>query len=755
MEACGGVAAPGDCGDAVSAERFLEARTLYYGALDLPEDERAAYLSSACGNDEDLRRDVESLLDASAPAGRLESVVLAEVAGLPDGPAAARRRARPARIGPYEVVGDLGRGGMGDVYLGVHRGVGFERRAALKVVRIDLASDLFLERFHSERHILSTLEHPNIARLYDGGTTEEGLPWFAMEFVDGEHLLEFADRRSLARAERIRLFLDIAAAVQFAHQNLVVHRDLKPGNILVTKDGVPKLLDFGLAKLLDVSSSERTATVHRLLTPEYASPEQVRGERIATASDVYSLGVVLYRLLTGALPYRTAHADPREFERAVLDQVPPSTAPLLGTDLETVLGKALAKEPERRYASVEQFANDLRRFLDGRPVLARPDTLGYRAGKFLRRHLVGAAAAAAVIVALAAGAGIALREARHARRSEAIARRRFDDVRSLAKSVLFELHDAIAPLPGSTRARATLVSTALKYLDALAAEAGTDPALAREVAAGYARLGRVQGGPNSTLGDKSGALQSHRSAIRLLEPLVKTSGATDEDRANLASELDVFAYLLGRDHPDGLATHERALEIRRGLLAKDESSRDARRGVARSYDSLADYHSDRKDWARAIELRRKERDLFEGLARDPSASGGDRRNLALSDKTLGGLLHRMNDFGGARALYEEAISLDEARLAGNPDSPEALMDLSFSLGSLGSLAVDSGDLSQGRALYTRALALRQAVAAADPANAWARSGVTRAHARLADIEEKLGHNAAAESHRLQARPSGS
>ena len=315
-----------------------------------------------------------------------------------------------------------------------------------------------------------------------------------MELVEGDHLLAWADRAGLSREARIRLFLEVCAAVQYAHQHLVVHRDLKPGNILVSNDGTPKLLDFGLAKLLDVPSDERTATEHRLLTPEYASPEQVRGEKITTASDVYSLGVVLYRLLTGALPYRTKTASSAEFQRAVVDQSPPSTEPVLGADLDTVLRKALAKEPERRYPTVQEFAEDLRRHLDGRPVRARGDSFSYRAGKFLRRHRLAAAAAAAVFLSLAAGAGLALWQAGRARASEAVARKRFEEVRSLAKTVLFELHDEIAPLPGSTKARAILVSTALRYLDALAVEAERDPALARDIAAGYSRLGRVQGG---------------------------------------------------------------------------------------------------------------------------------------------------------------------------------------------------------------------------------------------------------------------
>ncbi|MGA7991996.1 MAG: serine/threonine-protein kinase, partial [Thermoanaerobaculia bacterium] len=626
----------------------------------------------------------------------------------------------PTRIGPYEILAEIGRGGMGAVYLGVHRGADIERRAALKVIRRELGSGFLLERFQTERRILSTLEHPNIARLYDGGTTADGLPWFAMEYVEGEHLLEWADRRGLSREARIHLFLEVCEAVQYAHQQLVVHRDLKPGNILVGKDGTPKLLDFGVAKLLDVPSDERTATEHRLLTPEYASPEQVRGERITTASDVYSLGVVLYRLLTGALPYRTATRSSAELERAVVEQDPPSTEPVLGADLDTVLRKALSKEPERRYPTVDALADDLRRHLDGRPVLARGDSVSYRAGKFLRRHRAGTAAAAAVFLSLAGGTGVAVWQAGRARESAAVAKKHFDEVRSLARAVLFELHDEIAPLPGSTKARATLVSTALRYLDALSAEAGRDPALARDVAAGYARLGRIQGGLNANLGDKEGAIRSHRASIRLLEPLAEAPDAAEADRDAFAGELHALAGLLEPADGEAVPMHDRALAIRRAILERDPSSRGARRALARSCDAVAYFHAARKDWAAAVPFREEERRLFEAAVSDPAATDDDRRNLALSDKTLGAVYEMTARSPEARPLYREAIALDEARVAANPTSAEPCMDLSFSLGSLGALLLVEGDLAASRELYERALALREAVAAADPANAWAR-----------------------------------
>jgi eukaryotic-like serine/threonine-protein kinase len=738
----------------VTEELFRRSKEVFLEAVERPAPERAAFVAAACAGDAPLRGEVEALLAAAGPG--LEGVV--REAALRLGPAPSALPAEPAaalprRIGPYEILGELGRGGMGAVYLGVRRDSDLERRAAVKIVRGELGSPFLLERFHTERRILSALEHPNIARLYDGGETPDGVPWFAMELVEGEHLLEWADRNALRRDARVRLFLTVCDAVQFAHRHLVVHRDLKPGNILVSRDGTPKLLDFGLAKLVDVPSGERTATEHRLLTPEYASPEQIRGEPISTATDVYSLGVVLYRLLTGGLPYRTKSPSRVEIERAVLEQPPPSTAPALGADLDVVLRKALAKEPDRRYATVQEFADDLRRALDGRPVLARGDSLTYRAGKFLRRHRLGASAAAAAVLSLAAAAGVAAWQARRARASEAVARRRFEDVRGLARAVLFDLHDEIAPLPGSTKARATLVSTALRYLDSLAVDAGSDPALARDVAAGYGRLGRVQGGNNATLGDRDGAVRSHRAAIRILEPLADGPGAADADRDALAGELHALAGLLGPGDAGTLPMHMRALAIRRAILARDPSSPTARRALARSLAAAADFHAVRRDFPAAVPLREEEHAIFRAAVAEAGASDNDRRNLALSDKTLGALYEMTGRRPEALALYHEALALDEARVAAAPASPEARMDLSFSLGSLGALAFTDGDLSASRDFYTRALGLREAVAAADPANAWARTAAARAHERLAAIEEKLGNRTAAEAHRARPSPS--
>jgi serine/threonine-protein kinase len=426
---------------------------------------RQAFAEQTLGGDAEALREVLSLLRADARArGFLELPLVEPAAG---GAAEAQGAAWIGkRIGPYRLVGKLGEGGMSTVYLAEREDEQYRRQVAIKVVRSAFAGEDQLRRFRAERQILASLDHPGIARLYDGGATEEGLPYLVMEYIEGEPIDDFCDRRRLTIAQRIELFRAVCSAVHYAHQNLVVHRDLKPGNILVTTAGLPRLLDFGIAKLLtpELLPAGPVTTVAwlRLMTPYYASPEQILGKPVTTGSDVYSLGLLLYKLLTGRLPRRFAGQAPAAIERVVTEEEPekPSAAVgrggrdgpegpptpeagqleavarargvrpaqlrrLLAGDLDTVVLSALRRDPQRRYGSAEQLSEDLRRHLEGLPVLAHPDSLPYRAGKFLRRHRLAVGAAAAILL-LAVGAAVAfaLQSARLARERDRAERER-------------------------------------------------------------------------------------------------------------------------------------------------------------------------------------------------------------------------------------------------------------------------------------------------------------------------------------------
>jgi len=499
------------------SDRWHRVDGLFHEAADLAATDRDAFLDSACGSDLELRREVESLLAADAEPDVVLEAAIAE--------AADRLRAETdegsARIGtligPYSIVRLIGKGGMGAVYQAV-RDDEFRMEVALKLLKRGTDTEAALGHFRKERQILAALQHPNIARLLDGGSTEDGLPYFAMEYVEGSPLLEFVTPLSIRR--RLELFRSVCAAVQYAHQNLIVHRDLKPGNILVTADGTPKLLDFGVAKLVDPESVGRNRTLTlaggRLMTPDYASPEQVRGEPVTTATDVYSLGVILYELLTGKRPYRLEAYSPEAIERVICHEEPRKPSALnrqLDPDLDNIALMAVRKEPQRRYASAEQFSDDVRRYLEGRPVRARKDTVRYRATKFVSRNKVGTIAAALAVIGIAVGVVAIDRQARRAEY-------RFRQVRKLARTVLFDLNPQIESLAGSTKARELLVKTSLEYLNSLAAEAGDDPGMQLELAEAYEKIGDVQGNSKfSNLGHPEASVESYGRALAIARKL--------------------------------------------------------------------------------------------------------------------------------------------------------------------------------------------------------------------------------------------
>nr|MDQ6912760.1 serine/threonine protein kinase [Verrucomicrobiota bacterium] len=523
----------------MTPERWQQVKGVLGGALEQPnESSRAAFLMATCRDDTALQREVQSLLDQ--PEDQFDSV--AETIGFVNtDPFATANAGR--RVGAYELVRELGRGGMGTVWLARRADQHFEKLVAIKLLKRGTDTDEVLGRFHAERQILARLDHPNIARLLDAGTTDDNLPYFVMEYVEGARLTDFVREKKLSLGDCLALFLKICGAVQFAHQNLVVHRDLKPGNILVTADGEPKLLDFGVAKLLAHGDEawQMTMAGRERFTPGYASPEQVRGEGITTVSDVYSLGALLYEILTGLSPHRFPTSTPTalQIERVVCQGEParPSVVALdtemrrqLRGDLDNILLRALAKDPARRYRGAGNLADDLRRYLENRPVRARPDIFGYRAGKFLRRNKTGAAAAILIAAALVAGSITTFWEARRANR-------RFSDVRRIANSLMFELHDSIKDIPGALRARQLVTQRGLEYLDSLAQEAGNDLSLKSELAVAYDKIGGLTF-------DVRQAIESHEKAVALNEELVRHTPEKGVYRRQLSDSYDALSDVL-------------------------------------------------------------------------------------------------------------------------------------------------------------------------------------------------------------------
>jgi tetratricopeptide (TPR) repeat protein len=565
------------------AADWQQVKALFDESMALAPDARRAFVLGITA-DEAVRAEVLSLLahasdDAGGSLGTAGPIVIdvaAEATSL-----------HGERLGPWRVTGRLGSGGMGEVWRARRADGAFEGEAAIKVLKRGMDSEALLARFAHEQRALARMNHPHIARLFDAGLTPDGRPYFVMELVDGLPIDRAVQGRSVE--ERLALFLQLADAVAHAHQQLLVHRDLKPSNVLVDAQGQVKLLDFGIAKAIEGGDLAGDTTLHgqRPFTPLYASPEQVRGEPVGTGTDIYSLGVLLYQMLTGLRPYGRDATTPQAAVRSVLEDAPTRPSSLspglvadphwmatrrrLVGDLDNILLKALEKPLERRYPTVQALVADIRACLEGFPVSARPASAGYLLSKFVQRNrwavlagvlggvglatglaaalLQGRAATALGVVALAGGLGVALVQGRQAMVARDLAQRRFDDLRGLAHAVLFDYHELVEPLAGSTPLRKRMVQDALIYLARLAAAAPRDRALRCEIGKAYHTVGFVQrnGFRRPHLGDTAGAMDSYGRSIATLRQLVEEDSTDEVSAYELAIALSARAGVLGQD----------------------------------------------------------------------------------------------------------------------------------------------------------------------------------------------------------------
>lgn len=531
----------------LQAEQWRRTKSVVADAIERPAHERKAFVQQASGGDPALLREVEELLAAAGvtaspldepPAELMLEALEQRVSGTWVG----------RTLGAYRLLSLIARGGMGEVYLGERADGQYEQQVAVKVMRADADQAVALEPFWAERRMLASLDHPNLAKLIDAGVTGEGAPWFVMELVQGHAIDAYCDERGLDVDARLRLFVTVCQVVGYLHGRGVVHRDLKPSNIHVRDDGTVKLLDFGIAEQLRPAQADdrRPDGSPRLLTPEYASPEQVRGEPVTPASDVYSLGVVLYRLLARTSPYDLADGA---LDRVICEQRPvlPSRAADAGSSssralkrqlrggLDAVVMKALSKSPAQRYANAAELADDLSRHLQGLAVQAQGPDWRYRSSRFLRRHRV---LLSATLLVLVAGASVAAYEAYEARRQKARAEQHFADVRKLATIMLRDLQKAIAPLPGGTAARRMIVQNALDSLSRLIVEAQGDAELQIELAGGYRSIGDIQGRPySSNLGDPKSARESYDRGIALVKDLVGNPKVAEPTQSHATAAL--------------------------------------------------------------------------------------------------------------------------------------------------------------------------------------------------------------------------
>jgi tetratricopeptide (TPR) repeat protein len=780
-----------------SDSRRIRIKDLFTEAIELTPESRAEWIARNCADDISLRRELEALIQAHDQAGRFMERGVLDIPQAATAVLEATRSAVPASVPPshfggYRAVRELGRGGMGVVYLGARDDDRFEKLVAIKVISGDLVDPIAAGRFLDERRILASLDHPGIARLLDAGTSETGVPYVVMEYVEGEPIDAYCAAQQLSVRERVTLFGRVCDAVQYSHERLVVHRDIKARNILVTPDGAPKLLDFGIAKLLDPGGFDPhvTRTILRALTPESASPEQVRGDPVTVSTDVYSLGVLLYRLLSGRSPYRGDMATESGAARAICEEEPlrPSATPdlphrrELRGDLDLIALKALRKDTARRYTSVEQLARDIQRHLGRLPILAAPDEWTYRARKFVARHWLGVGATVAVILALMAGGATTWWQAQRAER-------RFNDVRRLAHTLMFDIHDAIAKLPGSTEARRLLVVNALQYLDSLASEAGGDPALERELATAYEKMADVLGRPNTpNLGDVHGALTAYRKAQAARQRLLADEpGNVDvlRELSTTAMKMSRAAYYAG-DPQGGAEEARKATVIEETLAASGDSPGQTFR-LARSYSNhgqmlFVSGHTvesmqqqqkaitileelDASGWnhaevqtrlavaygylasvlrlgkpvagvvpnfSAALAMQRKVLALDESFATAAKSDTGLQRQVFVDLMNLGENLLQLGDRRGGQDQFRQALVRAEQLAHADAANLQAQTDLAFASTSLGQLLAQDGATSEAFVLLNRSQKLLEPVVAANSANV-----NTRSH--VASYNEGFGH----------------
>src|SRR5262245_195844 len=576
----------------MTPESWRRVGELFHQALDVATGERRAWVESACDGDADLLREVNSLLQNDQEARAfVQDQVRAGVRHFVD---AERTRRAPERVGPYRLIREIGRGGMGTVYLAERDDDQYQIKAAIKLVTPGMDTDFVLQRFRRERQILARLDHPNIARLLDGGTTAEGLPYIVMEYVAGRRISEYCREARLTTGQILTLFLNVCAAVAHAHRHFIVHRDIKPGNILVTSDGVAKLLDFGICKLLHsepVRAGDTLAEGGRLMTPDYAAPEQIRGEPVTIAADVYALAGVLYELLTGRTPHRLNNLSFLEVERAICEQEitrpsaagqDPAIAKRLRGDLDAILLQALDKDPQRRYPTVTQFADDIRRHLNKLPVQAHQPRLSYRLRKLAARHAAAFTAAAIIAVLLAAGAVFSVRQTR-------LAQLKLRNAGALASTFLFNVDDAIRNLPGAAPAREIIVRAGLNYLDGLAPAAENDPQLQAELAHAYLRLGAKQDELNGTDLAHDRAVTNFEKARRLLLPAISRDSANLSaaiDRIEVAKHLSEH-YSARRDVAMARTELEEGIRVGEAALRAHPTEEELRRRLSEVSDALS------------------------------------------------------------------------------------------------------------------------------------------------------------------------
>ena len=671
----------------MTPEKWQQVKTALESVLEAAPASRSRLLDDVCAGDDELRFEVESLLafentdDGSFTKSDF-SAVIEEVFSEKTDAFSGRQ------IGRYKILREIGMGGMGAVYLAIRADGEFEQQVAVKFLRQNFASTTARQRFVQERQILARLQHRFIAQLIGGGTTDDGTPYLAMEYVEGIPIDCYCRNQNLTVAEKLDLFRKVCEAVSFAHRNLIVHRDLKPDNILITADGIPKLLDFGIAKLLSNTDVSATVTRWQALTPEYAAPEQIAGCAVTTAADIYALGIVLSEILTGTHPFKQTDSPPNSAWQAFLSNEPstirsPKSAQpgpkskvqspklsenskfaasrnFLRGDLDTIIHKALRREPERRYDSVERFSQDIKFYLKGFPISARPDTFRYRAGKFVSRNPLAVLALSVAVFSLLGGFLIAAYQARRADAERVRAEKRFAQVRVLANSFMFEINEKIGESP--IQARELLVSRAVEYLDNLAEESDNDSDLQSELATSYEKIGDVQAELfKPTSGKTSDALASHRKSLQIRQKLFDAAPDNPVRGLDVVKSRLLIADILTMRGQIGEARAEYAdtNEFSRRLLLKNPSNFSIRRNLASGYARLGQTVLRSGSLSEALANYEKSLEIYQTLSAENLSDSTLQRSTDIVLSYIGYVKMERGEFFEAVRFFKDSLAIEE------------------------------------------------------------------------------------------------
>lgn len=763
---------------------------IFVAALEQETNARKDFLLKATEGDTKLLAEVEEMLTANACSDLfLDNPVINNIKSVLSNLVVDDSLGKMSigqQIGKYTITKEIGQGGMGVVYQATRNDIPDSKPIAIKLLRQGMNRDMAL-RFHTEYRIMANLEHPNIGRLLDVGTVDNGLPYFVMELVDGCTIDAYCKDKQLSLEERLKLFIKVCAAVQYAHLNLIVHRDLKPNNILVTADGNVKLLDFGIAKIIKSDNLyddiKLTQTGLAVMTPAYASPEQVRGGKITVSVDVYALGILLYKLLTDHLPYEFNAHTPAEIERVICEQDPNKASTIihriktkntfeekdnkrlakkLAGDLDNILLMAIRKEPERRYSSVEQFAQDIEKYLKGFPTIAHRDSLYYRANKFILRNRVFLTMTILILSLVLIGIWQAIRAEKERTRVQAqrqLIEARSKDIRDLTNALLFKYNDDLEKLAGATKLREEMITEALKYLDRLNQTSEQDTQLQYELAMAYQKVGDLQGRPSRiSKGDLPSALESYKKSEDILKKLLSSNSNNDKAETALATTVERAGDILRSmgNTQEVIEHYEKTRIIREKMLKINSNDQENYYLLANCYYKLGIAWQFKGDFSNAFQFYCKTLDMRKQLmARDP-ANTKFRIGLATMYSALIGVIsdscdllienssnqELMRKLSQNRLFYNKLIvEIAEYLSSSQPDDPFLQSELAGGYNQRARFLITEDQPKQALQYVEKGVKILETLEETDPDNVDCKIRLAIGYASIAQVHLKQQDNA--------------